>query len=106
MATVPEAAEELRVSANHLYNLCARGELEHRRLGRRVLIPRVVIDALTGAATTSPSHGSAAVVEGDAIGAAGPSPRATEVLRGSGTSTAARAPHGASAGRSKTKETA
>jgi excisionase family DNA binding protein len=57
MATVPEAAEELGVSANHLYNLCARGEIEHRRLGRRVLIPRVVIDALTGAAMTSTRSG-------------------------------------------------
>lgn len=73
MRTIPEAAEVLRVSPNHLYKLCADGEIPHRRLGRRVLIPQVVIDDLCGLpiATTSPSHGPAAVVEGEAVGAGG-----------------------------------
>lgn len=77
MLTVPEAAEVLRVSPNHLYNLCAQGEIAHRRLGRRVLIPKVVVDDLCGLTPAAPdaSRGSAAAVEAPGTGAAGPADR-------------------------------
>lgn len=48
MLAVSEAAEELRVSTDLIYRLVRDGEIEHRRLGRRVLIPRVVVDGLCG----------------------------------------------------------
>lgn len=48
MLTVAEAAEQLRVSPQLVYRLARDGELEHRRLGRRVLIPRAAIDELCG----------------------------------------------------------
>ena len=74
MLTVAETAAELRISDDLVYRLCKAGEIPHRRFGRRVLIPRVVVDDLCGLTTamTSPSHGPAAVVEGEAIGVAGP----------------------------------
>ena len=74
MLTVPEAAAELRVSANHLYNLCARGDVPHRRLGRRVLIPRAVVLDLCGLTPAAPDlpRGSAAAGGESGTGAAGP----------------------------------
>lgn len=104
MLTVPEAAEILRVSANHVYKLAERGEIEHLRLGRRVLIPRVVIDDLCGlTVATAPALPSVPATDrsAGAVGAAGPGPRAPEVL-GEVTSTAARAVRTASARRSNT----
>ncbi len=56
MLTVSEAAEELRVSTDLIYRLVRDGEIEHRRLGRRVLIPRVVVDGLCGI-DRSPAQG-------------------------------------------------
>ena len=44
--TVPETAELLGVSRAFAYTLVARGELPSLRLGRRVVVPRVAIDAL------------------------------------------------------------
>lgn len=38
--TVPEVAELLRVSTDAVYDLCSSGELDHRRVGRRIIIPR------------------------------------------------------------------
>jgi excisionase family DNA binding protein len=44
--TVPEAAGMLGVSARHLYELVAAGDVRAVRLGRRVLIPRHVVAEL------------------------------------------------------------
>jgi excisionase family DNA binding protein len=44
--TVPETAELLGVSRAFAYTLVARGELPSLRLGRRVVVPRMAIDAL------------------------------------------------------------
>jgi excisionase family DNA binding protein len=44
--SVPQAAALLGVSRTHAYELVARGELVHVRLGRRVLIPRVALERL------------------------------------------------------------
>jgi excisionase family DNA binding protein len=46
--TVSEAAEQLGVSRAHAYELVARGQLRHVRLGRRIVIPRRAIDQLLG----------------------------------------------------------
>jgi excisionase family DNA binding protein len=48
VVTVPEAAQLLRISRTHAYELVARGELAHVRLGRRIVIPKHVLDALLG----------------------------------------------------------
>ena len=42
--TVPEAAALLRISRNHAYDLVAQGVLPFIRLGRRILIPRDLLD--------------------------------------------------------------
>ena len=58
MFTVPEAAEVLRVSPTLLYRLCRDGDIPHRRLGARVLIPAGVVDDLCNdptSATASPA---------------------------------------------------
>ena len=47
--TVDQAAELLGISRAHAYELVARGELEHVRLGRRIVVPKRVIDDLVGA---------------------------------------------------------
>lgn len=44
--TVSEAARVLGISRAHAYELVARGELPHLRLGRRILIPRHALDGL------------------------------------------------------------
>jgi excisionase family DNA binding protein len=44
--TVVEAAGLLGISRSHAYELVARGDLAHVRLGRRVVVPKVAIDAL------------------------------------------------------------
>jgi excisionase family DNA binding protein len=44
--SVPEAARLLGVSRAHAYELVARNELPAVRLGRRILVPRHVIEAL------------------------------------------------------------
>ncbi len=46
--TVVETAELLGISRTHAYDLVARGELVHVRLGRRIVVPRHAIDALLG----------------------------------------------------------
>ena len=48
--TVTEAAELLGVSRAFAYQLAARGELPVLRLGRRIVIPKVALLALVGAA--------------------------------------------------------
>jgi excisionase family DNA binding protein len=44
--SVPEAARILGVSRAHAYELVARNELPAVRLGRRILVPLHVIEAL------------------------------------------------------------
>jgi excisionase family DNA binding protein len=44
--TVAEAARLLAISRAHAYDLVASGELSHLRLGRRVVIPKRVIEGL------------------------------------------------------------
>jgi excisionase family DNA binding protein len=42
--TVPEAAEILRISRNHAYELARQGKLPVIRLGKRLIIPRIGFD--------------------------------------------------------------
>ncbi len=42
--TVPEAAQLLRISRNLAYELVQQNALPHVRLGRRILIPRRVLE--------------------------------------------------------------
>ena len=44
--TVEEAAGLLGISRAHAYDLVARGELPHLRLGRRFVVPKHAIEAL------------------------------------------------------------
>ena len=44
--TVGEAARVLGISRAHAYELVARGELPHLRLGRRIVIPRHALEVL------------------------------------------------------------
>ena len=44
--TVSEAAVLLGVSQAHAYELVARGQLRHVRLGRRVVVPKRAVDEL------------------------------------------------------------
>jgi excisionase family DNA binding protein len=48
--TVDETAYLLSISRAFAYELVASGELPATRLGRRILIPRVVLEELLGAA--------------------------------------------------------
>jgi excisionase family DNA binding protein len=48
VVTVPEAARLLGISRTHAYELVARGELTHLRLGRRIVIPKHAIESLLG----------------------------------------------------------
>ncbi len=50
--TVDEAAYLLNISRGLAYELVARGELGSIRLGRRIVIPRVVLEELTGTTIT------------------------------------------------------
>ena len=52
--TVEEAGRMLGISRAHAYELVARGELPHLRLGRRVVVPKHAIELLlSGAASDS-----------------------------------------------------
>ena len=42
--TVPEVAKLLRISRNLVYELVAQGVLPSIRLGRRILVPRDLLD--------------------------------------------------------------
>jgi excisionase family DNA binding protein len=50
--TVEEAGRLLGISRAHAYELVARGELPHLRLGRRVVIPKHAITELLARATS------------------------------------------------------
>lgn len=43
---VRTVAELLSVTRNHIYDLCRAGELQHIRLGRRVVIPKQAVEDL------------------------------------------------------------
>lgn len=49
--TVEEAGRLLGISRAHAYELVARGDLPHIRLGRRVVIPKHAIAELLARAT-------------------------------------------------------
>lgn len=44
--SIPETAEVFGVSANHIYELVARGEIPVLLLGRRKVIPKRAVDQL------------------------------------------------------------
>jgi len=44
--SVEEAGWQLGISRAHAYQLVARGELPHLRLGHRIVVPRRAIEAL------------------------------------------------------------
>jgi len=50
--TVEEAGRMLGVSRAHAYELVARGELPHLRLGRRVVVPKHAIELLLARAVS------------------------------------------------------
>lgn len=50
VVSVPEAARLLGISRTHAYELVARGELAHLRLGRRLVVPKHAIETMLGLA--------------------------------------------------------
>lgn len=55
--TVEEAAEVLGISRTSAYECVRRGELRAVRLGRRLVVPRLVVEQLlTGERTTVSPH--------------------------------------------------
>lgn len=46
--TVPEVARLLRIGRNLAYELVARGDIPSRRLGRRIVVPRVEFEEKLG----------------------------------------------------------
>jgi len=44
--SVEEAGRQLGISRAHAYELIARGELPHLRLGRRLVVPKRAIEKL------------------------------------------------------------
>jgi excisionase family DNA binding protein len=44
--TVEEAGRLLGISRAHAYELVARGEIPHLRLGRRVVVPKRAIESM------------------------------------------------------------
>jgi excisionase family DNA binding protein len=48
--SVEEAGSLLGISRAHAYELVARGDLPHLRLGRRLVVPKHAIEALLAAA--------------------------------------------------------
>jgi excisionase family DNA binding protein len=56
LLTVPEACRYLRISRNTAYDLVARGHLPAIRLGRKILIPRLALEAWVEQAITLAAH--------------------------------------------------
>ncbi len=52
--SVEETGRLLGISRAHAYELVARGELPHLRLGRRVVVPKHAIEVLLASVDTSP----------------------------------------------------
>lgn len=53
--TVSQAADLLGISRSHAYELVARGQLAHVRLGRRVVVPKHAVLELLNAPTATPA---------------------------------------------------
>ena len=51
LLTVPEAAQFLRISRNLAYDMIARGELPHIRLGRVIRVPHAALEEWLDAST-------------------------------------------------------
>lgn len=51
LLTIPEVASRLRISRNLAYELAARGELPHIRLGRVIRVPRAALEDWIAAST-------------------------------------------------------
>ena len=64
LLTVPEAANRLRISRNLAYELVARGELPHLRLGRVIRVPTVILEAWIERST----HRGRDLANGDPVG--------------------------------------
>jgi excisionase family DNA binding protein len=47
--SVEEAGRLLGISRAHAYELVARGEIPHLRLGRRLVVPKCALEALVSA---------------------------------------------------------
>lgn len=58
LLTVPEACTYLRISRNTAYELIARGQLPAIRLGRKILIPRLTLEAWVERAVAAPGAGT------------------------------------------------
>jgi excisionase family DNA binding protein len=54
LATVPEAAEFLRLSCGTVYNLMERGELRYCKIGKNRRIPWVELKRLAAASLVGP----------------------------------------------------
>jgi excisionase family DNA binding protein len=52
--SVEEAGRRLGISRAHAYELVARGELPHLRLGRRIVVPKHAIETLLAGAEAAP----------------------------------------------------
>jgi len=53
--TVTQTAALLGISRTHTYELVARGELAHVRLGRRILVPRLALERLLDVVAERPA---------------------------------------------------
>jgi excisionase family DNA binding protein len=62
--TLKEAAKEVNVSYHTLWRQCRAGRLPHTRLGRKILIPAWVVDALLDGKSLT---GERAVAQSDII---------------------------------------
>ena len=51
--SVEEAGRRLGISRAHAYELVARGDLPHLRLGRRLVIPKQALESLLAAVDVS-----------------------------------------------------
>ena len=52
--SVEEAGRRLGISRAHAYELVARGELPHLRLGRRVVVPKRALEEFLATAEGAP----------------------------------------------------
>lgn len=55
--SVLEAAQKLGLSKNSVYQACAKGEIPHIKIGKRILIPKVSLERLlSGGSQTKQVH--------------------------------------------------
>lgn len=53
--TVTQTATLLGISRTHAYELVARGDLAHVRLGRRIVVPRHAVEQLLNVVAAPPA---------------------------------------------------